>query len=230
MSNMRFGVVGLALCAAMTAAVPLGAQPALDPHSAQVDSIFAAFAGGESPGCAVAVVEGGATVLARGYGLASIEHGVPITPRTAFYAASVSKQFVALSADRFRPAAGAGEVAFGAGPDGGPRLEERGGGGATTVYVRIPDPVMTQEALAGLAGEYYSGELDTTWWVVASDAGLVVRRRARPDQPLEPAFADAFVLPAGVLRFDRDAEDRVTGFLIGAGRVTGFRFERRGGR
>ena len=130
MSNMRFGVVGLALCAAMTAAVPLGAQPALDPHSAQVDSIFAAFAGGESPGCAVAVVEGGATVLARGYGLASIEHGVPITPRTAFYAASVSKQFVALSADRFRPAAGAGEVAFGAGPDGGPRLEERGGGGA----------------------------------------------------------------------------------------------------
>src|SRR5688500_284394 len=80
--------------AAVTLAAPLRAQPG-ERLAAQVDSVFAAYRAPGSPGCAVAVVERGATALARGYGAASLEHGVPITPRTAFYAASVSKQFTA---------------------------------------------------------------------------------------------------------------------------------------
>lgn len=49
----------------------------------------------DKPGAAVAVVRGGVPVLARGYGLADVEAKTPITRRTAFDLASVSKQFTA---------------------------------------------------------------------------------------------------------------------------------------
>jgi CubicO group peptidase (beta-lactamase class C family) len=61
----------------------------------RIDSIFAAFSRDESPGCAVAAARNGERLFAAGYGSASLEHHVPISPRTRFYAASVSKQFTA---------------------------------------------------------------------------------------------------------------------------------------
>jgi CubicO group peptidase (beta-lactamase class C family) len=78
----------------------------LDPRSstlgqreaAAVDAVFAAYARPGSPGCAVGVFQNGAIAYAKGYGLASIEHDVPITPDTVFYAGSVSKQFTAMAA------------------------------------------------------------------------------------------------------------------------------------
>jgi CubicO group peptidase (beta-lactamase class C family) len=43
----------------------------------------------------VAVLQDGHTTFARGYGSANLDYQVPITPRTVFYLASVSKQFTA---------------------------------------------------------------------------------------------------------------------------------------
>lgn len=63
----------------------------------RVDSLFAEFTRGTSPGVAVAVVRDGKVLLSKGYGLASLEHRVPITPTTAFDVASVSKQFAGLA-------------------------------------------------------------------------------------------------------------------------------------
>ena len=48
-----------------------------------------------TPGCAVGVATGGTPVLAKGYGMADLEHDVPIAPDTIFEAGSVSKQFTA---------------------------------------------------------------------------------------------------------------------------------------
>lgn len=77
--------------AAGTAAAPAGgAGAAID--TARIDAAFAEYARPGSPGCAVGVVESGAIVFARGYGLASIENEVPITPRTVFDLGSTSKQ------------------------------------------------------------------------------------------------------------------------------------------
>jgi D-alanyl-D-alanine carboxypeptidase len=47
------------------------------------------------PGVAVAVVRAGKVVDARGWGVADLEHGVPVTPQTVFKIGSVSKQFLA---------------------------------------------------------------------------------------------------------------------------------------
>jgi CubicO group peptidase (beta-lactamase class C family) len=63
----------------------------------RVDSLFAQYTRGSTPGVAVAVVRDGRKVLSKGYGLASLEHRVPITPTTVFDVASVSKQFTGLA-------------------------------------------------------------------------------------------------------------------------------------
>jgi CubicO group peptidase (beta-lactamase class C family) len=60
--------------------------------AARIDAAFAEYDKPGSPGCAIGVVESGTIVFARGYGSASLEHEVPITPRTLFDLGSTSKQ------------------------------------------------------------------------------------------------------------------------------------------
>jgi len=78
-------------------ALPAAAQDG--PFEVRVDSIFADVAGPTSPGCALSVMRDGAPVYERGYGMANLEYGIPITPQSVFHVASVSKQFTALSVE-----------------------------------------------------------------------------------------------------------------------------------
>lgn len=64
----------------------------------RVDALFSRYTAPGSPGAVVAVMQGGTVELCKGYGLASIELGVPITPATRFRIASVSKQFTVTAA------------------------------------------------------------------------------------------------------------------------------------
>jgi CubicO group peptidase (beta-lactamase class C family) len=64
----------------------------------RIDAMFARYTKPGSPGAVVAVMQGGEVEICKGYGLASIEHGVPITPQTRFRIASVSKQFTVTTA------------------------------------------------------------------------------------------------------------------------------------
>ena len=70
---------------------------AQDVSAEAVDALFAEMDKPDTPGCALAVIHKGEIVYKNGYGMASLEHRVPITPQTVFYSGSVSKQFVALS-------------------------------------------------------------------------------------------------------------------------------------
>ena len=63
-----------------------------------IDNLFATWDAKDSPGCSLGVFQNGAMAYARGYGSASLEHGVPISPESVFYAGSVSKQFTAMAA------------------------------------------------------------------------------------------------------------------------------------
>ncbi|MYC86962.1 MAG: serine hydrolase [Gemmatimonadales bacterium] len=62
-----------------------------------IDAVFADLDRPGSPGAAVSVIRDGEIVHSRGYGYAQIEHSVPVTPRTVFHVASVSKQFTAMA-------------------------------------------------------------------------------------------------------------------------------------
>lgn len=89
--------IRLFLTALLATGAPLAApaQTLAPPALAdRVDQIFSPFTP-DTPGCAVAVYQDGRTLLAKGYGSANLEYGVPITPATPFIVGSVSKQFTA---------------------------------------------------------------------------------------------------------------------------------------
>ena len=68
-----------------------------DERERKVDQLFAAYDKTDSPGCALGIVRDGEFIYKRGYGRASLELGVPLTPQSVFYMGSVSKQFTAAS-------------------------------------------------------------------------------------------------------------------------------------
>ncbi|WP_374742141.1 serine hydrolase [Parapedobacter sp. 2B3] len=59
----------------------------------RIDRLFRPYATGGSAGVAVGIVKDGAMLFARGFGLANLEYGIPVSPHTPFHIASVSKQF-----------------------------------------------------------------------------------------------------------------------------------------
>lgn len=63
----------------------------------QIDQVFQAYDQPGSPGCSLGVIRNGEFVYRRGYGLGSLELGVPLTSASVFYMGSVSKQFTAAS-------------------------------------------------------------------------------------------------------------------------------------
>jgi CubicO group peptidase (beta-lactamase class C family) len=70
-------------------------QTSGDKLTEKIDKLFADWDKADSPGCAIAIIKGGKIIYARGYGIANLDHNIPITKTTVFYIASTSKQFTA---------------------------------------------------------------------------------------------------------------------------------------
>ena len=66
------------------------------PLTIKVDELFSEWNRPDSPGFALAIIKDSETVYKRGYGIASLEHNVAISPSSVFDIASVSKQFTAM--------------------------------------------------------------------------------------------------------------------------------------
>jgi len=62
-------------------------QSAAQSRSERVDALFAEWDHPDSPGVAVAIQQGGLVVHRKGYGIAQLEYGIPITPSTIFHVA-----------------------------------------------------------------------------------------------------------------------------------------------
>jgi CubicO group peptidase (beta-lactamase class C family) len=75
-------------------AVPVWAE---DPTAAEIDAIFADCDTTSCPGCALGVVRDGEMIYKRGYGMANLEYGIALSPRSVFRTASVGKQFTAMA-------------------------------------------------------------------------------------------------------------------------------------
>ncbi|HEV8583104.1 MAG TPA: serine hydrolase domain-containing protein [Thermoanaerobaculia bacterium] len=116
------------------------------------------------------------------------------------------------------------EVSF---PQGTPRrMLVSTNGGTPMVFEEVQPVEPKPEELAAYAGTYTSVELDTTWTLAVESDGLVMRGKRGPARPLRAAFTDAFGSDFGLLRFTRDGEKKINGFLIGAGRARNLKFER----
>ena len=69
-------------------------NPAL---SERIDAVFASIDSQRQPGCAAGVIHNGEYIHRSGYGLANLEHNIPITAQSVFRTGSVSKQFTAMA-------------------------------------------------------------------------------------------------------------------------------------
>ena len=99
---MRFHptVLATALLAALAAPSAAHAQHIVgvrDARALRADSVFQRFDRTDSPGCALGVYQDGKVQYARGYGMASLEHGVALSPRSVLDVGSISKQFTAMA-------------------------------------------------------------------------------------------------------------------------------------
>jgi CubicO group peptidase (beta-lactamase class C family) len=96
---LALAVAGAAAGTALTSIVygqaPASARPV---WAAEIDRIFASWDHPDTPGCAVGIFKDGRLVYDRGFGSADLEHGIPITADTMFYAGSIAKQFTAMAA------------------------------------------------------------------------------------------------------------------------------------
>ncbi|MEK7401858.1 MAG: serine hydrolase domain-containing protein [Gemmatimonadota bacterium] len=63
--------------------------------TAVADTVFTRWNTTHGPGCAVGVAREGKTLLARGYGMADLETGTPISAETIFESGSVAQRFTA---------------------------------------------------------------------------------------------------------------------------------------
>ncbi|WP_111670357.1 serine hydrolase domain-containing protein [Algoriphagus litoralis] len=62
-----------------------------------VEKVFEKWNSTKTPGVAIAVVKNGEIIFKKGYGMANLEYNIPVTPKTIFHIASVSKQFTVFS-------------------------------------------------------------------------------------------------------------------------------------
>ena len=83
------------LCIALVSTDAVAQRSLSASEISRIDAMFLPFDHDGSPGFAVGVVRDGRLVYARGFGRADLDNNVPITPRTSFHLASLSKQFTA---------------------------------------------------------------------------------------------------------------------------------------
>jgi hypothetical protein len=61
---------------------------------------------------------------------------------------------------------------------------------------------------------------------VLKDNNLTLTRLKNKPDTLHPAVRDVFTGDIGTVRFVRDANQRISGFVLNAGRIQNFRFSR----
>ncbi|SFC45265.1 CubicO group peptidase, beta-lactamase class C family [Parapedobacter composti] len=93
--NRTFYSIGIALAIALqTICMAILAQPLATDTVAKLDAYFAHH-NTRTPGASVTISRRGEIIYHRHFGMADLEHGIPVTDSTRFEAGSVSKQFTA---------------------------------------------------------------------------------------------------------------------------------------
>jgi CubicO group peptidase (beta-lactamase class C family) len=107
------------------------------------------------------------------------------------------------------------------------RIEETFGGGQPLVYEATEGASPSGAELADYAGAYVSAEIDPVYRIVLDGDKLSLVRLKHEAEILRPAVRDVFTGEIGTVRFVRDANGHVAGFVLNAGRILNFRFTKR---
>jgi CubicO group peptidase (beta-lactamase class C family) len=107
------------------------------------------------------------------------------------------------------------------------RMEQSDGGGKPHVF-EVSEPFSPAGAeLAEYTGAYVSAEIDPLYRIVLDGEKLSLVRLKHKGDTLRPAVRDVFTGEIGTVRFVRDANGQVSGFVLNAGRIQNFHFTKR---
>jgi len=107
------------------------------------------------------------------------------------------------------------------------RFEQSFGGGKASVFEAATAFSPSATELAEFTGAYVSEEIDPVYRIELKEGNLVLSRlKSKPDT-LHPAVRDVFSGDIGTVRFTRDANQHISGFILNAGRIQNFHFSRR---
>jgi CubicO group peptidase (beta-lactamase class C family) len=117
------------------------------------------------------------------------------------------------------------DIHFVAADTGKPRrLERTFDGGKPEIYEPVAafDPTAAQ--LAEYPGSFVNQEIDPVYRISLKDGKLTLLRLKNKPDTLRPATRDVFVGEIGTLRFTRDANHHISGFILDADRIQNFQF------
>jgi hypothetical protein len=107
------------------------------------------------------------------------------------------------------------------------RFEQVFGEGKPDVFDAAPPYTPTAAELPEYVGAYVSEEIDPVYRIVLQDGNLTLSRLKNKPETLRPAVRDVFTGEIGTVRFTRDANQHISGFVLNAGRIQNFRFSKK---
>ncbi len=104
------------------------------------------------------------------------------------------------------------------------RMEQTFDGGKPETFESVAVFNPTAAQLAEYPGAFVSAEIDPIYRISLQDGKLNLLRLKHKPEALRPATQDVFVGEIGTIRFTRDANKRISGFVLDAGRIQNFQF------
>jgi CubicO group peptidase (beta-lactamase class C family) len=152
--------------------------------------------------------------------------------RMAFDASDEGEEMEALGENHFRLLIAPVDLRFELMRPGGPLrlIETPPGGGKPVVFEAVPGFAPSPQELKDYAAIYHSNEIEPLYEIKLEEGKLVLHRLKNKPDTLRPVTRDLFTADAGNIRFKRDSQGQVSGFVISTGRVINLRFEKGSGR
>lgn len=122
------------------------------------------------------------------------------------------------------------EVIFEKSSSGSLQMKLTPAGDRTVVFDKVEPVKLSAEQMAEYGNGYWSDELDTMGRVSIKDGSLWLEVKRQQAIPLVPIFKDAFSSIIGAtVRFTRDSDNHINGFLLSTGRSRRMKFVKMAG-
>jgi hypothetical protein len=142
-----------------------------------------------------------------------------------------SYEMNALSENDFRLATAPIDFKFEALKPGGPlRLIVKHGEDKPEVFEAVSPFTPSTSELSSCVGFYYSEEIEPIYVMKIDDGKLVLHTLKNKPDTLRPITPDLFAGSIGTIRFKRNAQHQVSGFVLNADHVRNMRFQKGSGR
>ncbi len=123
------------------------------------------------------------------------------------------------------------DIHFVAAEAGNPRhLELTFSGGKAQVYEPVTPFAPGAAELAEYPGAFVSEEIDPVYRIALDGEKLTLLRLKHKPDTLRAATRDVFTGEIGTVRFTRDGNKRISGFILDAGRIQNFQFVKTGNK